>query len=74
MRFNNHRVACLGIDLLISSTVAPHEYFDQTGYRLWYATGEPPRGHECARDLFVTTVTWKESDDGGAKLRLIGAE
>ena len=31
MRFHNHRVACLGIDLLISSTVAPHEYFDQTG-------------------------------------------
>jgi hypothetical protein len=34
------------------------------GYRLWYATGEPRRGHEWARDLFMTTVTWKESDDG----------
>jgi hypothetical protein len=28
------------------------------GYRLWYATGEPQRRQ--ARDLFVTTVTWKE--------------
>jgi len=30
------------------------------GYRLWYATGEPRLGHEWARDLFVTTMTWKE--------------
>jgi hypothetical protein len=37
------------------------------GYRLWYATGEPRRGHEWVPDLFVTTVTWKESDDGGER-------
>jgi hypothetical protein len=30
------------------------------GYRLCYATGEPRRGHEWTRDLFVTTVTWEE--------------
>src|SRR5215831_10911602 len=44
MRFNTHRVACLGIDLLISSTVAPHEYFDQAG-----AQGAPRMASEPLR-------------------------